>query len=214
MKKLYLEFVRGMAAIIVVVFHLTKLCAENSSSHIYLSNWGRDAVFIFFILSGCVINMSQALHPKPRWTFFRNRLLRLYPEFIIGVFLGLLVLHLLKQSVPSAGNILGNLFMLSTLDGFILKPIESNSPIWSLSYEMFFYLMFAFAIGRNQKKIIFCWLLISLVAIRLYFVSLHNNLADNLISLLAYSSIWLVGYYVYEYRNHFYADIYGAIISA
>jgi len=75
MKKLYLEFIRGAAAIVVLLYHFIELHpAGNGPKHYYLSNWGTDAVIIFFILSGIVINISQTNNPKTKIDFISNRL--------------------------------------------------------------------------------------------------------------------------------------------
>ena len=35
----------------------------------------------------------------------------------------------------------------------------------------------------------------------------------HFISLIAFSSIWIIGYYIYEFRNYFYSDVYVALLS-
>jgi len=217
MKRIYLEFVRGTAAVIVLIYHCIELHPTNGPNHYYFSNWGTDAVIIFFILSGVVINMSQTLNPKFRRTFLINRLIRLYPQFIVGLVLGLSALYITKTAMPSIGAIMGNFLMLSTLKehmGYIASCIESNSPIWSLSFEVFFYLLFVLAMGRYQKKAVLVWFLISLMVFPLYYFKVEHNVVGHIIAVLAFSSTWLIGYYVYEYRNYFYADKYTALFSA
>src|SRR6202042_1270345 len=48
--------------------------------------------------------------------------------------------------------------------------------------------------------------LMSLIAIPLYFLKVEKDVFFHVIAILAFSSIWLVGYYIYEYRNYFYAN--------
>ena len=160
-KRPYLELVRGLAAIFVLLYHFNEFFAERYSSPLFFSNMGRDAVMIFFILSGCVINISQTKNPKTFLQFLANRILRLYPQFLVGVLSGLLVIIILKMNFPPVGKVLGNILMLSTLQGYIVHSIATNSPVWSLSYEMFFYLVFSFVIGRKQKMLMQLWLLLS-----------------------------------------------------
>jgi len=218
MKKLYLEFIRGAAAVTVLLYHFLELHTLGShSKHFYLSNWGTDAVIVFFILSGIVINISQTHNPKPKGEFIANRLLRIYPLLIVGLLMGLFVLFATKAPMPSAGTITGNFFMVSALAGYmnnIVPCIETNSPLWSLSFEIVFYLLFAFSIGKHQKRILFSWFLISLAAMPFYYFGVGNDVFKHLIAVLSFSSIWLIGYYIYEYRHSFYADKYVAIFSA
>src|ERR1700749_3843493 len=155
MKKLYLEFIRGAAAVIVLLYHCIEMHPQGKGpKHFYFSNWGTDAVIVFFILSGIVINISLSRNPKSPTEFITNRLVRLYPQLITGLLLGLGVLYITRSVMPSLGEIIGNFFMLSALKGYmnnIVPSFESNSPIWSLSFEMFFYLVFAMTIGRFHK---------------------------------------------------------------
>jgi peptidoglycan/LPS O-acetylase OafA/YrhL len=216
-KKLYLEFVRGTAALIVLMYHFIEMHPVGAGpKHHYLSNWGTDAVIIFFILSGLVINISQTHNPKSRREFIANRLLRIYPQLAAGIALGLAVMYVTWAAMPSITTVLGNLLMISALKDYmnnIVPCIESNSPIWSLSYEMFFYLMFALVIGRFQKKAIVAWFLISLAVMPLYYSSLSTGAWGYIFGVIAFSSIWLAGYFAYEYRNYFYADKYAALFS-
>ncbi len=217
MKRIYLEFVRGAAAVTVLIYHCIEMHPTTGAKHYYFSNWGTDAVIIFFILSGVVINMSQTNNPKSKKAFLANRLIRLYPQFIIGLVLGLLALSITKTHLPPAKAIIGNFFMLSTLKehmGYITSCIQSNSPIWSLSFEMLFYVLFAFVIGRHQKTTIFIWLVVSLAVLPLYYFKTEPNVVGHIVAVLAFSSIWLIGYYIYEYRNYFYTDKYTALFSA
>jgi len=217
MKKLYLEFIRGAAALIVLIYHCVEMHPTgNGPKHFYLSNWGTDAVMIFFILSGIVINMSQSRNPKLTLPFLGNRLLRLYPQLIAGLLLGLSVLLATRTVMPSALEIAGNFLMLSALKGYmnyIVPCLPSNGPIWSLSFEMFFYLVFSLAIGKFQKKAIAGWFVISLLILPLYYSDLSKGSWGHFFAVIAFSSIWITGYFIYEYRNYFYTDKYTALFS-
>ncbi len=217
MKKLYLEFIRGAAAITVLIYHFLELhTLSNHSKHFYFANWGTDAVIIFFILSGIVINISQTNNPKEKQDFIANRLLRLYPQLVVGLLLGLLVLYITDAALPSAGVIAGNFFMISAVKDYMINIVpclQSNSPLWSLSYEIVFYLLFAISIGKYQKKAVVCWFLLSLAIMPLYYLQIGPDVLKHFVAVLAFSSIWLAGYYIYEYRNYFYADKYTALFS-
>lgn len=218
MKKLYLEFIRGAAAVVVLFYHFIEEHPQgNGLKHFYFSNWGTDAVMIFFILSGIVINISQTNNPKTAGQFINNRLLRLYPQLFAGLVLGLGVLWVTHLAMPTAWTTIGNFTMLSALKGYmnnIVPTFDSNGPIWSLSFEMFFYVVFAFTIGRFQKKAIATWFVISLLALPFYYSSLSTGALGHLFGVITFSSVWLTGYYIYEYRHLFYADKYTALFSA
>lgn len=214
-KQLYLEFVRGTVAILVFISHIVELLppVNNSPDRFFISFVGTDSVMIFFLLSGCVIHISQSRKPKSQVEFFKNRLLRLYPQFIIGVAMGLVALSILKMPRSSFPNTLGNIFMLSTLQGYIAKCIQTNSPIWTLTFEMFFYIIFILCIGGNTRKKVWIWFVAGLLLMPCYYLNLGNRLEKHLIIILVFSTIWIVGYLVYEYRKYFYAGPYTALIS-
>src|SRR3954468_5532509 len=83
-----LDGLRGVAAIIVVTFHL---CEPLSTSNLdKLVNHGYLAVDFFFLLSGFVIGYAY----DDRWNkmslgdFFKRRLIRLHPMIIVGMVIG------------------------------------------------------------------------------------------------------------------------------
>src|SRR3954468_14651013 len=83
-----LDGLRGVAAIIVVTFHL---CEPLSTSNLdKLVNHGYLAVDFFFLFSGFVIGYAY----DDRWNkmsagdFFRRRLIRLQPMLIMGTIIG------------------------------------------------------------------------------------------------------------------------------
>jgi peptidoglycan/LPS O-acetylase OafA/YrhL len=214
MKKLYLEFVRGMASLFVVCYHLLGLYPDQGAlKGITFGPFGPYSVVMFFILSGCVINISQTVRPKSRKKFFVDRVLRLCPQFFLGILLGLIVTWLIGWKLPSIGQFAGNLFMLSTQEGYIVPSMKGNSAVWSLSFEMFFYLVFLITIGPAQKKRILGWFALSLIAIPLCYAVTYVGIIDHLVLMLAFSFMWLVGYYTYEYRHLFYVDGYTATLS-
>jgi len=214
MKKLYLEFIRGSAAVFVVFYHLIgTLPNAGDSKKFAFGALGPYSVVMFFILSGCVINISQTRKHRSQKAFLIDRIVRLYPQFILGLLIGLLVTSIVGWAMPSAAELLGNFLMVSSLQGFIVKSINANLVVWSLSFEMFFYVIFLLTIGRRQKQLLKGWLALSLIAVPLCCFPTHIGVVDHCVLALAFSALWLIGYYVYEYRDSFYADGYGAIIS-
>ena len=212
MKKAYLELIRGVAALLVLITHIVSLHPSLKSMGLNtISNWGTESVIVFFILSGVVINLSYTHSPKSSGEFIANRIRRLYPQFLLGMILGFISLLVLGLQTPSVSMLAGNLLMLSTLQCYIFCTISSNLPIWSLSFEMAFYFLFSLIIKTRIK--IFYWFLLSLIAIPFYYNNIENPYLKQLVAVFAFSSIWLVGYYVFEYRNKFHFDIQTSIIS-
>ena len=85
---LILDGLRGIAAILVVFFHLFE---AHSSGHLdQVINHGYLAVDFFFVLSGFVVGYAY----DDRWNkmtigaFFKRRLIRLQPMVVMGMFIG------------------------------------------------------------------------------------------------------------------------------
>lgn len=215
MKKIYLEFLRGISSVFILGWHIAFLAPTGHVTHL-TAYWGTDALIMFFMLSGLVINLSESRKPKSRSAFLKNRFVRIYPQFMVGLLLGLAALYITHSEFPSFKILIGNFLMVSTMKdymGYIVPSIKSNLPVWSLSFEGAFYLMFAFTIGRRQKKAMMVWLILSLVAIPIYFIHTERDAMTHIVALFAFSSVWVVGYYIYQYRNSFYATKYTVLFS-
>ncbi|MES2110169.1 MAG: acyltransferase family protein [Bacteroidota bacterium] len=215
MKKIYLEFFRGVATIFIIGWHMAFLAPTGHPTHL-TAYWGTDALIIFFMLSGLVINLSESRRPKTFKEFIGNRFGRIYPQFVAGLLLAFLALYITRSAFPSVKDTIGNFLMVSTMKdymGYISTSIQSNLPVWSLSFEMAFYVLFAFTIGRRQSKIIFGWLLLSLAAIPLFFIHTQKDALTHIIAIFAFSATWLIGYYVFKYHSKFYIEKYAVLFS-
>ncbi|HEV8513118.1 MAG TPA: acyltransferase [Cyclobacteriaceae bacterium] len=212
-----LEIIRGLAALVVVLCHIIGKIPipifQKSVLFSLLGNWGTEAVIIFFVLSGIVIGISQEAKPKDRSAFIKNRLLRIIPIFLIGFLLSLIANILYHHSLPSISVMLGSLFFVSTLQGWIVEPLEFNPVIWSLSFEMFFYLIFSLTIN-NKKVALILWCLLSVLCIPLYYTaSITSGIAKHFIAMFAFSSIWLVGYFIQKNKHRFCFNFVNALFS-
>lgn len=137
-----IESLRGFSAISVVIGHIIyyKRYFDTTYFPIALSKITISAhlsVLLFFVLSGYVIGLrnNKGIKTKDILSYLKKRVLRLYPIYIICILFTLLI-------VPykySLGTILGNLFFLQVI---VTPVIFEINPIWSLHYEVLFYLIF------------------------------------------------------------------------
>lgn len=84
-----LDGLRGVAAMIVVAFHLFETYSPGVTGQIL--NHGYLAVDFFFVLSGFVIGYAYDDRwgkGMGTWTFFKRRLIRLHPLLIMGTLVG------------------------------------------------------------------------------------------------------------------------------
>jgi peptidoglycan/LPS O-acetylase OafA/YrhL len=149
-----LDALRGIAAIIVLLFHVHRwvpgLPAFES---------GYLAVDFFFMLSGFVIASAYSKKLENRQLSFGDflilRLIRLYPMVFVGASLG--AVALIASSLRHA-NI--DMDIKSILLSFLLIPQPSashlfptNIPLWSLFFELSVNLAFAATLPFAGKKI-------------------------------------------------------------
>ena len=95
MKKIYLEFLRGVSTVFILGWHMAFLAPTGHPTRL-TAYWGTDALIMFFMLSGLVINLSESKKPKSTFAFIRNRFIRIYPQFIVGMLLAFLALYVTK----------------------------------------------------------------------------------------------------------------------
>ncbi|WP_409290487.1 acyltransferase family protein [Peribacillus sp. SCS-37] len=169
---IYLDLIRGLAAILVVMEHLSPLLFSysNESSIIqvlFMVNLlGGASVRIFFVLSGLFISRSiirSFLDGKWSWaSYLINRFSRLYvvllPALLLTFTLDGLSSNLfnshLNPTNQSIFTFFGNLLFLQEI---ILPTFGSNHPLWSLSIEFWFYLIYPLlllAAMRSTKLIV------------------------------------------------------------
>ncbi|WP_309730356.1 acyltransferase [Chamaesiphon sp. OTE_75_metabat_556] len=139
---------RGLAAILVVFFHVHGMGAKNNAlwtSIESIRSFAPFCVCIFFCISGFLIAQTLEKHNSLR-IFAKNRLVRIYPVF--------LVLHLIMFAIgPAKGydwmgtlkygslNYFQAFFAnLLFLPGIFDLPIAQKNA-WSLSYEALFYIL-------------------------------------------------------------------------
>lgn len=158
MKLESLEGVRGFAAVYVLLHHLNPLAGTPFEP---ILKFGQEAVILFFLVSGFVIAYSQigARAKRSPLGFLEHRAIRIYPIFLISMVLAAFAAAVSGRSeCISTKAVIGNLLMLQDIaflkSGTWVEPFCSNSPLWSLSYEWWFYVAFAvlFASDRLSMK--------------------------------------------------------------
>ena len=136
---------RGIAALFVVLVHLTSGSGDQTVPEFFLH--GYLGVDLFFMLSGFVLTHVYVreflvdLSWRAVGAFLWTRVARLYPVhvFIIGV---LVIGHAARDISGLA--VLANFLLL-----LVPWPVDLlNPPAWSLSAEWYAYLLFPFMIGR------------------------------------------------------------------
>jgi peptidoglycan/LPS O-acetylase OafA/YrhL len=212
----HLDMIRGVAALAVMVGHIRGLFflaypdLTDPSPLVALlyvvTGLGHQAVMVFFVLSGFFVGGS-VMAAVQRWSWKRylvNRFTRLYLVLLPALLLTSMVDYFayrqpgghtyfdlpIKQfnAYPlsgrdSMGVFLGNALFLQ---GIVVPTFGSNSPLWSLANEFWYYLLFPtlvlvpFSPGKVKRRA--CGFLMALLL-----------LAWLPAALLAGFLVWLLG---------------------
>jgi peptidoglycan/LPS O-acetylase OafA/YrhL len=147
-----LEALRGVAALLVVLGHMLDTAPAPHTGLPPAGRWlyslpGHIAVLLFFLLSGYVIGLAN---PVPlataaaRWHYLRKRLVRLYPLYVVALAAAGLV-AVAHHDPMSIREWVGRLVFLQ---GFGVAVPDYNHPLWSLPYEIGYYLLFMLVSAR------------------------------------------------------------------
>lgn len=188
MKKLnFLETVRGLCASYVFATHAALAVIGLSGLAAIPFRFGQEAVMIFFVMSGFVI-MAATEAEKPTFqTYLKKRWLRIYPIFGLA-----LIVTIIASGRFDLWQAAGNLLMLqdsSFKPGVIVHTFEGNDPLWSLSYEWWFYILFwpAYRLIPVRRQIV----IVTIIALAAW--AAYNTINFSPLLYIAYWPMWWAG---------------------
>ena len=177
-----LDGLRGMAALLVVIFHILEgfattvtVDATGEVRASYVMGHGYLAVDFFFMLSGFVIGYAydDRLYSRKMTVgdFFRRRIIRLQPMAVMGTLIGAACFYAGScEAVPMVAETPVWKLALLTLLGCCMVPAVTacdirgygemyplNGPAWSLFFEYAAYVAYALFIRRLGTKALILW---------------------------------------------------------
>lgn len=156
-----LNVVRSLSAIYVVAHHVGQ---ANNLLHGagLLLKFGQEAVIVFFLLSGFLIYLNES-NKTLDFSYFERRFVRLYPPLLMAMLVSVFVAlyyGYFRENFSILG-LFGTLLAMQDVEtlkpGVIVEPFMKNEPLWSLSYEIVFYVIFYIimkAAGGKFNKLI------------------------------------------------------------
>ena len=152
----FLDTVRGVAALLVVIAHglessnIIKIYPTVLGG-IQYGSFGVAGVVTFFCVSGFVIPLSLEKSGSQKF-FWANRALRIYPLYFVIYFITLAL-----QNFGNFQSVKGFILNLGAHSLFIQEYIKQPNFVggsWTLSLELFWYIGFSvlFAIGFHKKN--------------------------------------------------------------
>jgi peptidoglycan/LPS O-acetylase OafA/YrhL len=185
-----LDGLRGIAAVMVVLFHYGGPTWE------WLNGW--VGVHIFFVLSGFLIT-TLALREEERrgrlslGNFYIRRAARILPVYyvVLGVFAGVIWARAEWES-SGLGRVIGHYL---TFNGEFVGPGQPHGHVWTLGIEQKFYLVwpvlaFAAVLGATRRAALtsaLLALLVSLCIVNSLFVSYFPIVVGCLLALALHS---------------------------
>jgi peptidoglycan/LPS O-acetylase OafA/YrhL len=161
-KKLgWIQAFRGLAAILVLLYHVNPILQRNFNLSFFagIFEFGFSGVDFFFVISGFIIfyihHSDLGISSKVR-TFLSKRFIRIYPLYWLVLGTKLIASFALNYDASSKEQ-----SFLEIVKAFLLLPQDEGfssgaflGVSWTLTFEIFFYLVFALAIVSQRKFLI------------------------------------------------------------
>src|ERR1700688_838532 len=158
-----------------------------------LTRVGLESVLLFFVLSGFLVggmSLSRAIHGKfDPWKYFIDRFTRIYTPFapVLLLTIGVCIWCNIPFSWSEAA------INLLSLQGVLGEPFSGNTSLWSLSYEIWFYISCGGLLALMQRPFgRFTWIYILLLTAS---VIVFSQL------MVAYLCAWIIGLCSYFLRT-------------
>jgi peptidoglycan/LPS O-acetylase OafA/YrhL len=154
----FLDPIRGFAILLVFVYHsvgtafgrdelpwgpwFRDFTVPRSFLALLPTTFGWAGVAIFFVVSGFCIHLSFSRHPE-WWTFFKRRLFRIYPPYLVALLFFALVYPITKLDFDSwfdAAQFISHLTLLHNFDQ--LSYFGINPAFWSIAVEVQLYALY------------------------------------------------------------------------
>lgn len=190
-----LDIIRVLAAVYVVVSHVG--IREDTGAFAPALRFGQEAVMAFFLLSGFVIHTNERHRVTNRAGYTWRRALRIYPTLMCAMTISVIVAFWqgdlsqrfeLKEALCT---------LIAMQDAGALKPATicspfmGNSPLWSLSYEIIFYLIYPFVLPLFLKCPRLTQNAIGVATLTL--VIIYSAQPSHFVLLASYFLIWWCG---------------------
>jgi exopolysaccharide production protein ExoZ len=159
---MYLQYLRGVAALMVVYFHAVLQLKHVGIESPLLPVMGEAGVDLFFVLSGFLMWITTCGKNVSPGSFMLKRLMRIVPLYwmltISAGAVALLLPSLLKHTVFEVPHFIASLAFFPAPNPSYLGEADKELlitpllvPGWTLNYEIFFYVIFACVLFFPQR---------------------------------------------------------------
>ena len=163
-----IQLLRSLACLLVVLMHIGETYL-NTYHSLFLGGifkFGGSGVDIFFVLSGFIITYSNQQYIckfSSILKYLRKRIIRIFPIYWLIISL----LLLMQMVLPSFYRTHYQFTSINLLYTYLLLPNHNmvNGVSWTLTNELFFYILFTVSLILPKKKLILTFLFIYLFAL-------------------------------------------------
>jgi peptidoglycan/LPS O-acetylase OafA/YrhL len=149
-----IQYLRGIAAMMVVVFHLQPQLVRMGYNGPWLPGLS-SGVDIFFVISGFIMWVTTCGKPITPLDFWQRRISRIVPLYwLVTTFMVVVMLvapRLLQTSRFDPAHVAASYLFVAWPHPakHVLEPVVM--PGWTLNYEMFFYLIFGIFLAAPPR---------------------------------------------------------------
>ena len=141
-----IQYLRGVAAIMVVWFHSVE--QVPGVSPYFAAGFGNSGVDLFFVISGFIMVATTLDNAPTPLDFMRRRIIRVVPLYwlltLTMVALAMVMPGLFRTLIVAPWTLIESLLFIPHFsDSFPNMVWPLLVPGWTLNYEMFFYVIFA-----------------------------------------------------------------------
>jgi peptidoglycan/LPS O-acetylase OafA/YrhL len=169
-----LDVLRLACAIVIASVHLTQPFFSSRGPN--LTDYGKPALVMLFLLSGLVIRYVTAMRRGKAQDFWVDRISRIYSVVVPALGFTIIASYLAMRVNPTYYmphwgastnhpflRTAANLTFMAQSWNLTMAPF-SNEPFWTLSYEVFYYAFYAAGLYLAGTRRIFWLLIIALMA--------------------------------------------------
>lgn len=177
-----IQYLRALAAFMVLLSHVAHKVRQSGGDSLDWFQIGGYGVDLFFIISGFIMCLTVDKKKISFATFMKARVIRIIPLYWLLTSFALMI-YLIKPSlINSSGGV------TSIVDSYLLLPLGDKFLInngWTLSFEFFFYIIFAsFIFLGDLQKLTTSIVLVCLAAIGFFLQfesALLNFMTDSIL---------------------------------
>lgn len=156
-----LQALRFVAALLVLITHATFYTSTRLDPDVTVWNAGTVGVDLFFVISGFVMMITSAtfIGAEGGWRYFAmRRIVRIVPMYWLATSLKIIMLLVLpgvalRSALEPRHVVFSYLFLPSVNEVGAVEPVLGVG--WTLTYEMFFYAVFAIALLVRVNPLLF-----------------------------------------------------------